>query len=153
MEDDDRATATTTTTTKCSRAFRTQPRHRGCLPEFFYDFCLDEEVTLAGQSHRDLSVRPSISRPSSLPLSLSSSLAQRSRLIFVSPGNDVFAKNYFYATRPPFFASLFFLCAAAPLFTATRMHQIRPVPRITYREWHARKSCSAFRKTSLNPAE
>jgi len=27
------------------------------VPEFFYDFCLGKEVTLAGQSHRDLSTR------------------------------------------------------------------------------------------------
>jgi len=129
MEDDDRATATTTTTTKCSRAFRTQPRHRGRLPEFFYDFCLDEEVTLAGQSHRDLSARPSTSRPSSLSLSLSSSLAQRSRFIFVSPVNDVFAKNYFYAAtffRFPFLplsrSSAFYRNSHAPNTTCAADH-------------------------------
>lgn len=74
------------------------------VPEFFYDFCLGGEETLAGQRHRDLSARPFI-RPSTLPLSLSFSLALTfAPLIFVSPVNDVFAKHYFYAARPLFFS-------------------------------------------------
>lgn len=118
------------------------------VPEFFYDFCLGREVTLAGQSHRDLSARPSTHSP----LPSSSAYAQRSRLIFVSPVNDVFAKHYFYAalSRFPLFSPCrrlgFCRDSHAPDTTRAAGH----LPRVTCPKGLLRLR---LKKTSLNLAK
>jgi len=74
------------------------------VPEFFYDFCLGKEVTLAGQSHRDLSTR------------LSYRFSLNVRALF-SSRRLMFAKHYFYATQPPFLSlSLSLLFLRSPVF-------------------------------------
>ena len=75
------------------------------VPEFFYDFCLGKEVTLAGQSHRDLSTR------------LSYRFSLNVRALFSSRRLMTCSRNIIFTPRSrPFSLSLSLLFLRSPVF-------------------------------------
>lgn len=89
------------------------------------------EVTLAGQSHRDLSLGTFVG-PSRHP---SSSLSRARAIIFVSPVND--ARETLFLSRTLFSPVSLFIRGFLPTTTCTRYK--RRVPRVTSRGWRAPK--------------